>query len=253
MNRKIGICDSGLGGILVMKALMDANPNVDFVYIGDQAHAPYGDRTKDELQKYGSNMIREFQRQGINEVIIACNTLCANVFEELCFAFPDIHLSGVLKPTVSQLAGKNIHSVLVLATAKTIASHAFEKAIHDLDKACQVYEQACPALVPLIEEGNDMNALKAAAIDYVKSYKGKVEAVILGCTHFPLIKEVVKEQLDVLIFDSNQAAVSMMNLEEGERTGNILVYTTKDAAVMKQQIKRIIHKDLEVQKINFED
>lgn len=253
MNRKIGICDSGLGGILVMKALIDAYPTVDFVYIGDQAHAPYGNKTKDELREYGSKMIREFQRQGIDEVIIACNTLCANVFEDLCQAFPDIHLSGVLMPTVKQLTGKNIHSVLVLATAKTIASHAFEKAIHELDENCQVYELACPALVPLIEDGDDTGALNAAASEYVKPYKDKVEAVILGCTHFPLIKEVVKEQLDVLIFDSNQAAVDMLKVPEGDNSGHIFVYTTKDAAVMKQQIKRIIHEDLEVQKINFED
>lgn len=253
MNKKIGICDSGLGGILVMKALMDAYPTVDFVYIGDQAHAPYGDRTKDELRKYGSKMIQEFQRQGINEVIIACNTLCANVFEDLCQAFPDMHLSGVLEPTVNQLAGKDYHSVLVLATAKTIASHAFEKAIHKLDEHCMVYEQACPALVPLIEESDDEDALNAAAIEYVKSYKGKVEAVILGCTHFPLIKEIVKKELDIFIFDSNQAAVNMLEQINGERAGQILVYTTKDADVMKQQIKRIIHKDLEVQKIIFED
>lgn len=253
MNKKIGICDSGLGGILVMKALMDAYPTVDFVYIGDQAHAPYGDRTKDELREYGLKMIQEFQKQGINEVIIACNTLCANVFDDLCQAFPDMHLSGVLEPTVSQLAGKNFHSVLVLATAKTIASHAFEKAIHKLDEHCQVYEQACPALVPLIEESDDELALNAAAVEYVKPYKGKVEAVILGCTHFPLIREIVKTEMDISIFDSNQAAVHMLEPTEGESAGNILVYTTKDAAVMKQQIKRIIHKDLEVQKIIFED
>lgn len=253
MNKKIGICDSGLGGILVMKALMDAYPTVDFVYIGDQAHAPYGDRTKDELRKYGSKMIQAFQKQGINEVVIACNTLCANVFNDLCQAFPDMRLSGVLEPTVSQLIGKDFHSVLVLATAKTIASHAFEKAIHKFDERCQVYEQACPSLVPLIEESDDENALKAAAIEYVKPYKGKVEAVILGCTHFPLIRETVKDELDIQIFDSNHAAVNMLEQAEGDKAGEILVYTTKDAAVMKQQIKRIIHKDLDVQKIIFED
>lgn len=253
MNKKIGICDSGLGGIQVMKALMDANPKVDFMFIGDQLHAPYGALSKAELFKYGAKMIHEFQKRGIEEVVIACNTLCANVFDDLCQAFPKMQLKGVLQPTVDQLAGEDVHVVLVMATAKTIAAHAFEKAIHQLDETCQVYELACPALVPLIENGDDQAALFAAAADYVTPYKGKVDAVILGCTHFPLIADEVKRLLNVKLYDSNQAAVNMLTLPKGETKGQVVVCTTKDAALMKRQIKAIINEDLAVQKIDFED
>ena len=233
MNKKIGICDSGLGGIQVMKALMDANPKVDFMFIGDQLHAPYGTLSKAELFKYGAKMIHEF--------------------DDLCQAFPKMQLKGVLQPTVDQLAGEDVHAVLVMATAKTIAAHAFEKAIHQLDETCQVYELACPALVPLIENGDDQAALDAAAADYVTPYKGKVDAVILGCTHFPLIADEVKRLLNVKLYDSNQAAVNMLTLPKGEAKGQVVVCTTKDAALMKRQIKAIINEDLAVQKIDFED
>ena len=205
MNKKIGICDSGLGGIQVMKALMDANPKVDFMFIGDQLHAPYGTLSKAELFKYGAKMIHEFQKRGIEEVVIACNTLCANVFDDLCQAFPKMQLKGVLQPTVDQLAG------------------------------------------------DDQAALYAAAADYVTPYKGKVDAVILGCTHFPLIADEVKRLLNVKLYDSNQAAVNMLTLPKGEAKGQVVVCTTKDAALMKRQIKAIINEDLAVQKIDFED
>ena len=248
MNKKIGVCDSGLGGILVMKALMDANPTVDFMFIGDQQHAPYG-----ALFKYGSMMLREFQKHAIDEVVIACNTLCANVYDELCQAFPTLKLHGVLQPTVNQLVGEQVHSVLVMATAKTVETHAFEKAIHQLDATCQVYEQACPALVPLIEGGAPSHKLDQAAIDYVSAYQGKVDALILGCTHFPLVSEAVKKVLNVKIFNSNQAAVKMMHLPKGDKKGDVLVVTSKDATLLKQQIKRLLNLDLNVQKIDFED
>ena len=116
-----------------------------------------------------------------------------------------------------------------------------------------MYELACPALVPLIENGDDQAALYAAAADYVTPYKGKVDAVILGCTHFPLIADEVKRLLNVKLYDSNQAAVNMLTLPKGEAKGQVVVCTTKDAALMKRQIKAIINEDLAVQKIDFED
>ncbi len=249
MKEIIGVCDSGLGGLQVLSALMDAYPKADFMFIGDQANAPYGDKSKEELFACGSAMLTCFRQAGIKKVLIACNTLCANVLDQLEKAFPELELIGVLKPTAEQLKGKHVRSVLVMGTEKTIAAHAYEKALHAMDETLTVYEIACPSLVPLIENGNDTQALKEAAIRYVEPYIGKVDAVILGCTHFPLIIPYIQPILHAKIYDSNHAMTAVLHPQEG--SGKVTIFTTRDAELMKRQMKQFIGKDLNAEKITF--
>lgn len=251
MKKTIGMCDSGIGGILVVNALVEAYPNLNIVYIGDQKNAPYGDCSKDELMTYAVSMMNEFKRRNIDQVIIACNTLCANVLKEIQEQFRDMDIVGVLEPTCRQIK-EDIQSLLVIATTSTINKHAFQTYLNASNPDLTVYELACPELVPLIEGGADNALLQQRAKDYVAPYLGKVDAVIMGCTHFPLVEESIQHFLGVKTFNSNEAMVHEFSFHQEDDEGEISIFTSKDAISMKEKIKCLIQKDWDVQEIDLE-
>lgn len=251
MKKTIGMCDSGLGGILVVNALVEAYPNLNVVYIGDQKNAPYGDCSKDELLSYAVSMMNEFKRRGIEQVIIACNTLCANVLEELKLRFSEMDIVGILEPTCRQVSAE-IQSLLVIATTSTVQRHAYQTYLKAIHPELNVYELACPDLVPLIEGGAEDALLQQRAKDYVAPYLGKVDAVIMGCSHFPLVEGSVQHFLGARTFNSNEAMVREFAFHQDAENGKVEIFTSKDATSMKKKIQCLVHKDWDVQEIDLE-
>ncbi|MEG0592411.1 MAG: glutamate racemase [Coprobacillus sp.] len=195
MNTPIGIFDSGVGGLTVLSALKQKLPSEDFIYIGDNLHCPYGDKTKEELLVYTTRICKYFVSQGAKIIILACNTTSANVLNELQEKFPFVPIIGVIEPTVEEFAHLKKKNVLVMATHATVESHLYKKLIRKKRWLAKITEIETPKLVPLIESGKYKDGIGDTLHEYLDPYVGEIDSVILGCTHYPIILEQIKDVL----------------------------------------------------------
>lgn len=195
-NAPLGVFDSGLGGLTVVRALKAALPHEDIVYLGDTARVPYGTKGAATVTKYALGCANRLVAEGVKAIVIACNTVSAVAPERLRIEL-DLPVLGVIEPGArAAAAATKKFRVGVLATAGTIASGAYPRAIASCSTRIETYGQAAPLLVPLAEEGwieGDVPAL--AARRYLEPLaKAGVDVVILGCTHYPILYDVIAEQ-----------------------------------------------------------
>lgn len=216
----IGIFDSGSGGLTVMRALDRALPDLNFVYLGDHANAPYGDRSPQEIYDLTVRSVERLFAQDCALVILACNTAAARGLRQLQhtwlpFTHPDRRVLGVIVPVVEEVTGvpwvadhppvtrpdgAARVAVGVFATRHTVESGAFAGEIHKRAAHVEVWQQACPDLVPLIEKDAPAPALTAAVNGYVAELRSRMagrapDVCILGCTHYPLIEPLFRAAL----------------------------------------------------------
>lgn len=218
---KIGIFDSGVGGLTVLKSIYDKYPNNEYIYIGDNINSPYGDKTKEELFSYASRIIDYFISKDIKLIVIACNTICSNILPKLKEKYKDITLIGVIDSTISSFIKKDKRKVLVIATCKTIESNTYEKRIKSINKDIEVYSLAAPLLVPMIEKGE---LVKDVLDEYLKPYKD-IDSIILGCTHYKIIEKYINK--DVTIVNSSDGVVEeISNYLSNDNNSSIKIYTT---------------------------
>lgn len=202
---KIGIFDSGLGGLLITKAIRKKMPKYDYVYLGDTKRVPYGNRSSEavyEFTKEGVNYL--FEKENCGLIILACNTASARALrrlqrEYLPKKYPTRKILGVLIPAAEETQG--FLRVGVLATSGTVVSGSFPKEIKKVDKRIKVFQIPAPMLVPLVEAGETVLA-KEFLKKYLKPLLAKkVEKVILGCTHYPFYKKEIKKYVSVISQD----------------------------------------------------
>ncbi|TCJ19449.1 glutamate racemase [Rubrobacter taiwanensis] len=212
--RPIGVFDSGVGGLTVLAEVRDRLPFEHIVYFGDTARVPYGVRDLDEVREFAFEIIEYLTGLDVKLVVIACNTATAAALEAAQAAF-DVPIIGVIEPGArAAVLETRLRSVGVLATEGTVNSHAYRRAVHYLDAGIRVYEQAAPALVPLIERGIvDGPELERAVRWYLHPLQRQgVDAVILGCTHYPLISATINRVLGPsvrLISSAGQTALEV--------------------------------------------
>lgn len=196
MSDSIGIFDSGLGGLTVLKVLAEKFPQESFCYLGDIARLPYGNKSPETIKKYGLQILSFLKKQNVKALIIACNSASTVFLED--HEFEGIPLLNVIGPgSVAALKVSQDKKIAVLGTSATIRSHAYEHTLKKLEPGVEVFEQACPLFVPLVEEGvvNDP-VTKMIAERYLSTIKQKkVRTVILGCTHYPVLKEDLRTVL----------------------------------------------------------
>jgi glutamate racemase len=193
---KIGVFDSGLGGLIVAKAIRAKMPEYDYVYLGDTKRVPYGNRTPEVVYQFTKEAVSYlFEKENCALVILACNTASARALRRIQQDYKRTNkkILGVLIPAAE--VASNFSRVGVLGTRGTIASNTFLKEIKKLNRKCQVFQNPAPMLVPLIEEGETLSA-----IPFIKKYlkpllKEKIEALVLGCTHYPILKKEFKKLL----------------------------------------------------------
>lgn len=241
--KPIGILDSGLGGVSVVLALQKAYPDMAMVYLADQIHAPYGSKSKEEICAIMHQNIRWFEQQGITEVLLACNTASSNALDYLHQHFPNMNIEGIIDVTVQQL--DDADCVGVLATSATIASHAYKTKINQRLDAL-VVEQAAPELVAMIEGMASEDEFSLILDDYCAPIR-ECDTVILGCTHYPLIRELIASKVSGRIVDSIQPIVKSYKSRIYEQ-GEVRIYTTKDPVHLQTQIQTIFQKDVIVYK-----
>ncbi len=210
-DQPIGIFDSGVGGLTVLHALRERLPAEDLVYLGDTARLPYGTKSAESVQRYASHAAAWLAGRGIKLLVVACNTASALALDTLRRQLMPVPVIGVVEPGAqAAVARSNAHRHLVLATETTAARRAYTRAIAALDDTARVEELGCSVFVALAEEGWTAGPVASAAAE---AYLGPVRAraaadrpdtAILGCTHFPLLRDVIATALgpEIAIVDS---------------------------------------------------
>ena len=193
-NRPIGVFDSGVGGMTVLKELMNIMPNESFVYLGDTKRFPYGSKSKETIIELTKNGIEFLIKKNVKLIVIACGTATSQALDEVKSLY-DIPIIGVLEPTVDYLKSTNKKEIGVIATAGTINSKGFDNCIMEKIPDAKVQAIPCPLLAPMVGEGWYDNDIARLAIKEYLKHLNKVEALILGCTHYPLLSSVIKEQI----------------------------------------------------------
>jgi glutamate racemase len=204
----IGVFDSGIGGLTVVHELVRQLPHESIVYFGDTARVPYGNKGPETVQRYSREIADFLEAQGVKAIVVACNTATAHALPALQAERP-MPVIGVVEPGArAAVAATRSERIGVIGTAGTIRSGAYERAIHLLRPEARVDAQACPLFVPLVEEGwTDHPATRLVATEYLAPLAAdRIDTLVLGCTHYPLLKPLLRDVLgpDVRLIDSAQ-------------------------------------------------
>ncbi len=190
-GRPIGVFDSGVGGLTVVSALMRRLPAESILYLGDTARLPYGDKSSRTVRRYTHRNVDFLLGRGVKAVVVACNTASALALQDLDFALP---IWGVVEPGAAAAVAATRGRLGVIATESTIRSDAYGRAIRRLDSAIEVSSRACPLFVPLVEEGwhDDPISEQIAERYLAPLLDAGIDTLVLGCTHYPLLKPVLR-------------------------------------------------------------
>ena len=196
MQDAIGVFDSGMGGLTVLRALRAEMPDADFVYLGDTARLPYGTKSPETVRRYSEQAAQILVDRGVGSLVIACNTASGLALDHLTKTFDPLSVFGVVKP--GAIAAANVvdeSGVLVLATESTVASGAYQSALTEVNPEMRVEARACPLWVTLAEQGITAGSLTKAIIDHDLQMivDNGPNTVLLGCTHFPVFKSFLQE------------------------------------------------------------
>ncbi len=204
-ERAIGIFDSGVGGLTVLKEIENILPNEDIIYFGDTARVPYGNKSKSTIIKFSTENILFLLKKKVKIIVIACNTASSLALDYLKDIF-SIPIIGVIEAGANKALKLSVNKkIAVIGTRSTITSGSYEQAIKKNNKGVKVYSEACPLFVPLVEEGILSGKIVDGVIEnYLKNLKiTGVDVIILGCTHYPLLKKQIARYLKgICVVDS---------------------------------------------------
>ena len=262
INLPIGVFDSGLGGLTVVRAIKKILPQESIIYLGDTAHLPYGTKSSDSIIKFSLANTRFLLKKGVKAIVVACNTSSATALKKLQESF-DIPIFGVIEPGSKEAMKftKN-KRVGVIGTTATIRSKAYQRKLKRIDPSLEIHTKSCPLFVPLIEEGWVDNKItyKVAEIYLNELKKNNIDALILGCTHYPLIKGTIQKVMgkSVKLIDSGEAvAIFLKNFLKKKK---ILAknknpfyhyYLTDFPQRFKKIAERFLGERIEIKKINL--
>jgi glutamate racemase len=204
-DRPIAVFDSGVGGLTVLHELLVSLPQEDYVYLGDSARFPYGERTREELERFGMDIAEELVARRTKLLVVACNSMTAAALPALQRRMLEttlgIDVIGVVKPEAAQaVAVTRSGKIGLLATSTTVASGAYERAVAAVDPHVDLVAVACPDLAPLIQDPPGGELFSRALEEVVRGYcaplvAADVDTVILGCTHYPLVRSMLQRML----------------------------------------------------------
>lgn len=265
-NKPIGVFDSGIGGLTVARELFNLLPNESVLYFGDTARVPYGPKSPETVLRYSREATAFLLSRGVKMVVIACNTATAHAFEELSQELP-VPVIGVVEPG-ARTAARTSESgrIGVIGTAGTIGSGAYDFAVRRLvgDDA-RVYAQPCPLFVPLIEEGwIDHPSTRLVAEEYLRPlHEQDIDVLILGCTHYPLLSNVLQSVLGdrvTLVDSAHETALEVRhvlesaNLLRDEATPPVHEFAASDSPLRFREVGRRFLGDriVEVERVDVE-
>jgi len=216
----LGIFDSGIGGLTVVRALLKHSPQTPFVYLGDTARTPYGNKSPDRVREYAIQDAQFLLDQGATDIVIACNTASSLALDVLRATFPRVRFFDVITPAVAAVAASSWKNVGVIGTRATVGSDIYATQIKRAAPDIRVTSIACPLFVPLVEEGwMHFPETKRIVRRYLSPLRNKqLDALILGCTHYPLLEPVIRASLQrrVRIVDSPSVLITQIASEAPE-------------------------------------
>lgn len=252
-NRPIGVLDSGLGGISVLRELVKLMPGEDFIYYGDSANAPYGTRTPEEVIDLTKKDVEFLLERGAKAIVVACNTATSVAIKELRAAYeevlPVIGIEPALKPAVK---AKEHSKVVVMATPMTLSQTKFNSMMHIYEDDANIIKMPCPGLVEYIESG----VLEGPVLDaYLEKQfapydKAEIDAVVLGCTHYPLIREVIQKHLPgVFVYDGGFGTAKQTKrrlaerglLSDRESGGKVEIFNSRNTEEIMELSRRLLN------------
>jgi glutamate racemase len=211
-QKSIGVFDSGIGGLTVVRALMKSLPNENLSYFGDTARVPYGTKSEDVIRQYAYEDAAFLVSKGVKVIVVACNTVSSVALDVIESNF-DVPVIGMIHPGAAfAMKSTTFRRIGVIGTFATVGSDAYTKAIHEIDSSVEVSSAPCPLFVPLAEEGWDNHpAAQLIADEYLEPLRiKKIDTLILGCTHYPILKNTIQRAAgdSVTLIDSGEAATS---------------------------------------------
>jgi len=240
-DQPVGVFDSGLGGLTVVRELARVMPGEDVLYFGDTARVPYGTKSLPTVRRFANEIASFLLKHSPKMIVVACNTASAAAIESLEASCP-VEVVDVIRPGAAAALARTDGPLGVIATEATIASGAYERAIHAIDPQRQVITAACPLLVPIVEEGrSEYDPIVLSVLsDYLRDMqRSRPGALILGCTHYPLLAGAIAKVMgpDVPLVNSGQAAaaevqrrLSLKGLNTSRNYGGRLTCFTTDKA-----------------------
>lgn len=208
-HRAIGVFDSGIGGLTVVRSLMERLPFENIIYFGDTARVPYGIKSVETINRYALQIAEFLLKKDVKLLIVACNTMAAVAYQAIRDLSPVPVLEVIEASAKIAVDRTRSKAIGVIGTPATINSNAYARAIHLLDRDAKVFSQACPLFVPLVEEGwFDHPATRLVAEEYLKPVMAeRVDTLVLGCTHYPLLKPLFQDITggEVRLIDSAEA------------------------------------------------
>ncbi|MDC0881343.1 glutamate racemase [Candidatus Marinimicrobia bacterium] len=214
-KRPIGVFDSGLGGLTVVKALKNNLPNESVLYFGDIARLPYGVKSRELIIEYSIQITEFLIQKGAKLIIVACNTATAMALKELRLQFKETKIIGVIEPGSQQaILDTSTKRIGVIGTDATINSRAYESSLLNIDNKIHVISKACPLFVPFVEEGMITgSAINYIVEHYLSSFQNDIDTMILGCTHYPLLKDAITRYTkNIKLVDSASATAKEANI-----------------------------------------
>ncbi len=264
-EKPIGVFDSGIGGLTVVKRLASTLPTEDIVYFGDTARVPYGSKSNSTVIEYSFQDTKFLLSKNVKAIVVACNTASSIAIKELKKNF-DLPIIGMINPGAKlAISSTKNGKIGVIGTRATIINKAYSNEIKKVDSSIIVYEKACPLFVPLAEEGwINHKATYEIAEEYLKELRDlKIDTLVLGCTHYPILSEIIQKVIgeNVTLIDSGVASAGIVK-EELDRTnlntnrlanGNHQFYVSDIPVKFKEVAELFLGKPVtEVNKVDLE-
>jgi len=265
VERSVGVFDSGVGGLTVVSQLFRSLPQEDIIYFGDTAHLPYGSKSKEAVTRYSLDIANFLKAQKVKIIVVACNTASSFALSSLREKI-DLPVIGVIEPGAQAAIDTTRNfKIGIIGTEGTIKSKAFEDALKRIDKNVKVFSQACPLFVPLVEEGwLDKPETLQIAEKYLSTLKNEgIDTLILGCTHYPLLKELISRIMgrEISLIDTAEATARAVEgnlgeknlLRKGSRKAIYKFFVSDDPDKFLQLGKRFLGKNIEkAERVNLE-
>ena len=265
VEKPVGVFDSGVGGLTVVNQLIKSLPQEDIIYFGDTAHLPYGSKSKESVIRFSLDIANFLQAQRVKIIVVACNTASSFALSSLRENI-EIPVIGVIEPGAQAAvdATRNF-KIGIIGTEGTIKSRAFEEVLRKIDKNVKVFSRACPLFVPLVEEGwLDEPETSQIAEKYLSPMKDEgIDTLILGCTHYPLLKELLSRIMgqEISLIDTAEATAKAVErklreknlLRKGSRKAVYKFFVSDDPEKFLQLGRRFLGKNVEkAERINLE-
>jgi len=262
-NRSIGVFDSGVGGLTVLKSIRSYLPGENIIYYGDTARVPYGNKSASTIRRFAREAMWFLMEKKVKMVVVACNTASSLAVPYLKKEYA-VPVTGVIGPGISEAVRCSRNKRIgVIGTSSTIASKAYDKELGRVDRSCRIFSGSCPLFVPLVENRFLSGPIVfQIARDYLKDLKRKkIDTLVLGCTHYPLLKKVISRVMgDIVLVDSAHAVAKSvkstlvnndMQASRSVKTSSVKYYVSDDAEGFKKTASIFLREKIHVKKAVF--